>query len=195
MKKRMNNVALIALVGLMGALCFASNYLSFPLPVPVGPMTRVHLGNSIVLLSGFLLGPVPGGLAAGFGAMFYDLLNPAYVADAPYTFVFKFAMACVCGLIARLRRADARRRVQNILAATAGQAVYIVLYLTKTYLYLVYFDRAAPEAIAVSMATKAFSSATNALLAVVVSVPLAFALRAALERANIGALSRVDIKK
>ncbi len=194
MKNKTGNVALIALVGLMGALCFASNYLSFPLPVPVGPMTRIHLGNSIVLLSGFLLGPVPGGLAAGFGAMFYDLLNPAYVADAPYTFAFKFAMAFVCGLVARLGQAGARRHFQNILAAVAGQAAYIALYLTKTYFYLVYFDRAAPEAIAISMGTKALSSTVNALLAVIVSVPLAFALRAALERAHIGALRQAQTK-
>ena len=68
--------------------------------VTVGDISRIHLGNAFCLLAGFVMGPIGGGLASGIGAMLYDLTNPAYIASAPFTFVFKFLLAAVCGLIA-----------------------------------------------------------------------------------------------
>ena len=98
--KNKNSIYKIVTVGLLGALVFVSNYLSFPIPVPVGDISRIHLGNAFCLLAGFVMGPIGGGLASGIGAMLYDLTNPAYIASAPFTFVFKFLLAAVCGLIA-----------------------------------------------------------------------------------------------
>lgn len=98
--KSKNSIYKIVTVGLLGALVFVSNYLSFPIPVPVGDISRIHLGNAFCLLAGFVMGPIGGGLASGIGAMLYDLTNPAYIASAPFTFVFKFLLAAVCGLIA-----------------------------------------------------------------------------------------------
>lgn len=71
----------IVAVALLGALVFVSSMLSVPIPVAIGDITRIHLGNIFCLLSGFLLGPVGGGLAAGIGSALYDLTNPAYIAD------------------------------------------------------------------------------------------------------------------
>ncbi len=55
----------IAAVSVFAALVFVSNYLSVPVPVAIGSVSRIHLGNIFCLLSGFVLGPVGGGLAAG----------------------------------------------------------------------------------------------------------------------------------
>ena len=90
--KNKNSIYKIVTVGLLGALVFVSNYLSFPIPVPVGDISRIHLGNAFCLLAGFVMGPIGGGLASGIGAMLYDLTNPAYIASAPFTFVFKFLL-------------------------------------------------------------------------------------------------------
>lgn len=51
----------IVAVALLGALVFVSSMLSVPIPVAIGDITRIHLGNIFCLLSGFLLGPVGGG--------------------------------------------------------------------------------------------------------------------------------------
>lgn len=55
----------ISAVGIFAALVFVSNYLSVPVPVAIGDVSRIHLGNIFCLLSGFVLGPIGGGLAAG----------------------------------------------------------------------------------------------------------------------------------
>ena len=60
--------------------------------VPTPTMGYIHPGDSIVLLSGFLLGPLYGGLAAGIGSMFSDLFG-GYFSYAPATFVIKMLTA------------------------------------------------------------------------------------------------------
>lgn len=64
--KSKNSIYKIVTVGLLGALVFVSNYLSFPIPVPVGDISRIHLGNAFCLLAGFVMGPIGGG--SGFRA-------------------------------------------------------------------------------------------------------------------------------
>ena len=61
--KNKNSIYKIVTVGLLGALVFVSNYLSFPIPVPVGDISRIHLGNAFCLLAGFVMGPIGGGIA------------------------------------------------------------------------------------------------------------------------------------
>ena len=81
-----------------------------------------------------MLGPVGGGLAAGLGSALYDMTNPAYIASAPFTFAFKFMLAAVCGWIAWAKGGRAENHGQNILAAIAGSATYMVLYLGKSFI-------------------------------------------------------------
>lgn len=124
----------VTLTAVFAALVFVSSMLSVPIPVAIGDVTRIHLGNIFCLLSGFVLGPVAGGLAAGLGSALYDLTNPAYITGAPFTFVFKFLLAAVCGWVAYARGSRAERHGQNILAGVAGSAAYMVLYLGKSFI-------------------------------------------------------------
>lgn len=88
----------IVLIGLMAALCFVGTYLHLDVPTPMGKV-MIHFGNVFCLLSGMLLGGVRGGLAAGIGSMFYDILDPAYISECWITFINKFMMAFLCGII------------------------------------------------------------------------------------------------
>ncbi|MGN0479320.1 MAG: ECF transporter S component [Hominenteromicrobium sp.] len=183
----------VVTVGLLAALVFVSNYLSFPIPVPVGDISRIHLGNVFCLLSGFVMGPIGGGLASGIGAMLYDLTNPAYIASAPFTFVFKFLLAFVCGLIAHNGRLSGSMlsecRISTpryFIAAVAGSVTYIILYLAKSYITAV-LAGSAPEAAGIALITKLATSSVNALLAVLISVPLAALIKKALKSAKLTA--------
>lgn len=60
--------------------------------IPYGNGGYIHPGDAFVLLSGIILGPVYGGLAAGIGSMFADLFS-SYVTYAPATFIIKFLAA------------------------------------------------------------------------------------------------------
>ena len=83
----------MVLAALLAALCCAAT-LVVSIPAPTG---YVNLGDCVVLLSGWLLGPVWGGAAAGIGTMLADLFH-GYAAYAPATLVIKFLMAAAAVL-------------------------------------------------------------------------------------------------
>ena len=191
--KSKNSIYKIVTVGLLGALVFVSNYLSFPIPVPVGDISRIHLGNVFCLLSGFVMGPIGGGLASGIGAALYDLTNPAYVTSAPFTFLFKFLLAFVCGLIAHSGKMSGNMLQEckistprYFIAAVAGSVTYIILYLAKAYITNILVG-SAPQAALIALATKLATSSVNAVLAVLISVPLAAVIKKALKSVKLSA--------
>lgn len=169
----------ITFVSLMAALVFVtSKFLSIPLPTAIGN-TRIHMGNVMCLLSGLLLGPVPGGLAAGIGSVIFDLLDPLYISSAPFTFAFKFAMAWVCGMIAL--HGGNEKKWRYALGAVLGALSYVVLYLSKTFVENLILGYEI-ETILLTVAQKGFASTVNGIIAAVISVPLALILKPALKK-------------
>lgn len=81
--KRTVNAALFA------ALTFVA---TFVITIPTPTMGFVHLGDAFVLLSGIMLGPIWGGLAAGIGSMLADLVL-GYTISAIPSFAIKFLTA------------------------------------------------------------------------------------------------------
>ena len=97
MKK--TNTRRLVFTSMMAAIVYiTSAFLQISIPTVIGS-TRLHMGNVMCLLSGMLLGPLYGGIAAGVGSMLFDLTNPTYISSAPFTLVFKFGMAWLCGKI------------------------------------------------------------------------------------------------
>ena len=92
----------------------------------------LNLGDSVVLLSGFLLSPAYGFLAAGLGSALADLFS-GYVIYAPVTFFIKGAMALVAHYACRLLPKKMPKRVLGGLAAE----VLMVLgyYVFEGFLY------------------------------------------------------------
>ncbi len=201
--KKTVGIADIVLVGLFSALVFAASWLQINIPTPLGN-TRIHLGNVLCLLSGFMLGALRGGLAAGVGSMLFDFTNPIYIASAPFTLVFKFLMGFLCGLIgSRVRDAEkVKYRVLNaetdtlafnvtkkqndfvykVVAAVTGQLTYSLLYLAKGYYWdALIVNNSTPEVAWADVIRKAPITLFNGLLAVIISVPLAIALQKALK--------------
>lgn len=166
----------IVCIGLMSALVFAASQISFTLPAITGTPTRIHLGNTMCLLAGLLFGGVSGGLSAGLGSMFYDFTNPLYIPSSPITFITKFCMGFVCGVVAKKGAGTVSR---SIVAAVLGQVTYIVLYLGKTFIESMLLGNAL-ETTLVVIGQKAVASGINAAVAVAVSVPLSIAIRKAL---------------
>ena len=66
------------------------------IPTPLGGY--IHAGDAVVVLAGFLLGPVWGALAAGLGSALADVIS-GYVLYAPGTFVIKAVVALLAGWI------------------------------------------------------------------------------------------------
>lgn len=181
--KRKIGLSDVVLVGVLSAVVFVSNYLQIPIPT-IGNVSRIHFANTFCLLAAMLLGGLRGGLSAGIGSMFFDLLNPLYLADAPITFLNKFVMGFVCGRIAHSGGRHADHPGFNLLAAVCGSLSYVVLYVGKSFLknYLVngVLGTALLEA-----AQKAGTSLINAAIAVVFVTILHPIFRKILEKTNL----------
>ena len=103
MKKRLEHeettasakVGRLVMTGLFMAMtCVATMVLVVPSPSG----GYMNLGDAIVLLGAFLLGPVYGGLAGGIGAAIADLLA-GYAVYAPATLGIKLLMGLVAGIL------------------------------------------------------------------------------------------------
>jgi len=81
---------------LFAALCCIGT-LVFQIPVPA-TQGIVHPGDAFVILSGVVLGPIYGFMAAGIGSALANLLA-GHLIWAPATFVIKGSLALVSGFI------------------------------------------------------------------------------------------------
>ena len=180
------NIYQIALIGLMAALVFVSSHMSIPIPLGFDN-TRLHLGNVFCVLSGIVLGPFGGGLSAGIGSFFFDLTNPLYVSSAPFTLVFKFMLAFVCGQVAYMNNKNGLNVRYNFMAAVAGSFTYIVLHLSKGAIEQIFFLNMEVAAVMLTTSQKAAVSSMNAVLAVIFSGIIAIPLQKALSASGLRA--------
>lgn len=90
------NLKKLILAALFAALaCVATMSIRIPTP---GTSGYIHPGDAIVILSGVILGPVWGLLAAGIGSALADLLG-GYFIYVPITFAVKGLIALIAGII------------------------------------------------------------------------------------------------
>ena len=123
---------------------------------------RFHLGNSMCLLAAFVLSPVYGGLAAGLGSMIFDILFYTAGPSVIITFITKFVMAYVAGLVFT--------KTKNVvISGIIGEIAYIILYALKTYVERRFIMSMAFEAVLPILLTKVGASVFNAIAAVIIS--------------------------
>lgn len=171
----------IVLVALMAALTVVGSALRITLPVSIMGTTAFHLGNIFCALSGILLGPSLGGLAAGLGSFIYDLTNPAYFGEAWLTFLMKGAYGLVAGLIVWTGKNHESYRKATA-ATIAGAITYAVLYLTKSFFKGLLVQSLTPTASAIALLDKVPATIFNAVVAIIFAPMLAVAIRKALEK-------------
>ena len=87
--EKSNRVRKICVAAMFAAICAAATMIHVPISATGGYM---NLGDVIVLLSGWLLGPVYGFAAAGIGSALTDLFL-GYTTYVPVTFIVKGLMA------------------------------------------------------------------------------------------------------
>ena len=91
----------------------------------------IHLGDSLVLLCGVVLGPVAGALAAGIGSMLSDLFS-GYVVWVPATFAIKALTAMTAGALfhsfSHKFHGKTAQNVSLILGGLIGEAIMVIGY-------------------------------------------------------------------
>lgn len=103
-------------------ICVATMIVKIPSPATNG---YFNLGDCFVLLSGWLLGPVYGALAAGLGSALADILS-GYVQYAPATFVIKALMAVAAYFI--FKALSKKPFVAKLISGIAAEAVMVLGY-------------------------------------------------------------------
>lgn len=132
----MKNTRLIVLAGVMASLVAVGTLI---IQVPSPMKGYIHIGDSMVYLSGIILGPVFGGFAAAIGSMFADLYA-GYATYAIPTFIIKGFDAAAIALIYKaftLRSDSSLSKVMGYLTGVVvGGSIMVGGYLLyETFLY------------------------------------------------------------
>ena len=193
MERNRTHRALLKLcaTAMMIAIVFVGNYLRVKIPVPLGGVTSFTLANILCALSGILLGPIHGFLAAGFGSAIYDLMDPAYVSEAPITLFTKGMYGLVAGLVLYTVFRSVREKYFPQLAATTCAALsYMVIYLAKVFFYNGMFIQGFTQAgqCWALVVSKLPATLFNGGIAIVAAPILGIALMKALRRAHLDSI-------
>lgn len=175
----------IVLVALLAALTCVGSALRITIPLDIGGTTSFHLGNILCALSGIILGPWLGGLAAGLGSAIYDMTNPLYISECWLTFLMKFAYGLAAGLVIRAGKKDWGYG-KAVLATVAGAVAYAVLYLAKSFFYSgLLLKGLTVDAALLTVVGKLPATAFNAAVAIIIAPVLAIAIRKALSKQHL----------
>lgn len=175
----------IVLVALLAALTVAGSSLRIKVPVDLVGTSAFHLGNILCALSGILLGPWLGGLAAGLGSAIYDMFDPMYISECWLTFLMKGAYGLVAGLITHAGHKEWGYG-KALLGTTVGAITYAVLYLVKSWLKALLMSGVTPyAALLATLAGKLPATIFNAVVAVIGAPLLAIAIRKALQKSHL----------
>lgn len=188
--KKNENIQKIVFTGLMAALSYVVfTFLQIKIPLPGGDATSIHLGNAVCVLGALLLGGVYGGLGGAIGMTIGDLLDPIYVIYAPKTFLLKFCIGLITGLIAHrfgkiTTETDSKKVLKwTTVAAVCGLLFNVIFDPLIGYFYkLVILGKPAAE---IALAWNVLSSSINAVTSAIVAVAVYMALRPALKKSGL----------
>ena len=146
MEKRKQTVIKLAQTALLAALCFVSfTFFQIKIPMPGGgDATSLHIGNAFCVLAALLLGGGYGGLAGALGMTIADILDPVYIVGAPKTFVLKFCIGLIVGLvahrIAKINESTDKKYIfrWSVIASIAGLGFNVVADPLVGYFYKQY---------------------------------------------------------
>ncbi len=187
---RNEHVYKLVMTGLMAALSYVIfTFLQIKITLPGGDATSIHLGNAVCVLGALLLGGVYGGIGGAIGMTIGDLFDPVYVTYAPKTFLLKFCIGLITGLIAhKLGKISTEKDNHKVLLftvlAACGGLLFNVIFdpLIGYYYKLFILGKPAAE---LTLAWNIASTSINAITSAIMSVVVYMALRPALKKAGL----------
>jgi len=184
-KKSVFSVRNISLVGILAAMVFVlTKFISIPIPSPLGK-TALSVGNSMCVLAALLFGPGIGGLAAGIGNALVDLSDPAWAPEFWITFINKFAMAYMAGLVMHKIHLGSNK-VRVWIAGLCGTACYCILYVAKNIVSgVVVKGFTLQVAVVETLTVKLPVTLVNGVIAVICAGALYLVLHPALRKAHV----------
>ena len=172
----------LTLTALMAALSYVVfTFLQIKITLPGGDATSFHLGNAVCVLGALLLGGVYGGIGGAIGMTIGDIFDPVYIIYAPKTFVLKFCIGLITGIVAhklgKITESTDKKHVfkWSVIASICGMVFNMIFDPLVGYFYKrVIIGKPAAE---VTLAWNITTTSVNAVLSVIVAVVIYNALR------------------
>lgn len=159
---------------LIAFTCIATMIIQIPTTATMG---YIHIGDTFVILSGIILGPLLGGFAAGLGSLLADGLSGYAIFMIP-TFIIKFAAAFFCGIIyKKIKRKNMEQNTLAFLPASITSEIIVIIgyFLNSIVLAMILNSSATTETIAAGFSTGLLGLLPNSVQGLV-GIILAFAL-------------------
>lgn len=180
----------LTLTGVFAALSYVVfTFLQFKIMLPGGDATSIHLGNAVCVLGALILGGFYGGLGGALGMTIGDIFDPIYIVYAPKTFILKFCIGLITGLIAHKigkinQKTDTKSVLTFVIAAAVGGLLFNVIFdpLVGYFYKLLILGKPAAE---LTLAWNIAATGINAFISAIVSVIVYMALRPALKKSGI----------
>ena len=184
--KDRKTLLILCMAAAMAALVALGSWIQIQIPSILGT-SRFHLGNVMCALSGLLLGPWWGALAAGMGSALYDLLlDPTRFAEFPITFLTKSVYGLAAGAVFFKVLKGKSNYVNEAIASAAAAVSYIAVYLVKCFFYNgLLIKGLTPGGAWLGVLEKVPSSLFNGIVAVIFAPILGVALHKALKAAHL----------
>ncbi len=189
-KNQKVDVRKLAQAAIFAALAYIG-FQVFRIDIPIaGGKTAFHLGNTFVVLAALMLGGVWGGLAGGVGLTIADL-TAGYATSAPKTFLMKFLIGLIVGIVAHKvchisKETDKKKLTVSTFAASAAGMIFNTIFDPIIgYFYKVYLLGIEQNAAQIIQKIAAGTTAFNALLTVIVAGVLYLVLRPVLKKSGL----------
>lgn len=184
------NTKKVVMAGMFAALSYVVfTFLQIKITLPGGDATSIHLGNAVCVLGALILGGVWGGAGGAIGMTIGDLLDPVYIVYAPKTFLLKFCIGLITGLVAhkigKINRRTEHKEIATwtVMASVCGMLFNVIFDPLVGYFYKrVILGKAAAD---VTLAWNITATSINAVLSVIVATAVYLALRPALMKAEL----------
>ena len=158
--KKMQMLVITALFA--ATICVTTFIVKIPSPATNG---YFNLGDCFVILSGMLLGPVYGSLAAGLGSALADILS-GYAQYAPATFIIKALMALsVCFIIKAFK--GKAQIVSRLCSGFVAEAIMVLGYFGYEAIILGY---------GIAAAGSIFSNVMQGLIGIIAALAISSAI-------------------
>ena len=190
--KSHDQIQKLALTALFAALCYVIfTFLQIKIPMPGGDATSLHLGNAFCVLAALLLGGGYGGLAGAVGMTIADLMDPVYITGAPKTFVLKFCIGLITGLvahkIAHISESTVKKYIfkWSLISSIAGLGFNVIFDPLVGYFYKQYILGQPQEMASVLAKWSTATTFVNAVASTILVVILYNALLPALKKSGL----------
>lgn len=114
----------IVMASLLAALCCVATMI---IKIPSPLKGYLNLGDCVVLLSGWILSPLYGFLAAGLGSALADVFS-GYVTYAPATFIIKGLMALIAYFVFKILQNKIGNLPSRIISGIVAEVIMVLGY-------------------------------------------------------------------